>query len=94
MSEDFSFEVPATFDMTVWVQDEEREVIGKVTISLAHGHYPTKEKIDAWVRKAMKETGMEVCTPHEFGRALLLEETGQVMAIPGPDEWPKDFNDE
>ncbi len=43
------------------------------------------------IKKAVKETGMVVCSPHEFGRAYLYEKTGKNFVIPGKDVWEIDF---
>ena len=89
------FELPATFEMIVWFKDDEHGQIGKVTLSLPVGKYPTKEKIAEMVDKAkeeLSETALEICSPHEFGRAVLMEKTGQRVAVPGPNEWAEPYS--
>ena len=86
------FELPATFEMVVWFKDDEHGQIGKATLSLPAGKYPTKEKIDEMIELAKERlamTDLELCGPHEFGRAYVMEETGQNIAIPGPDVWER-----
>jgi hypothetical protein len=80
--------------MTVYFTDGEK--IGKMNIDLQFGEYPTKEKCLEWVEKSKPtadEMGLKLCSPHEFGREVILEKTGQHLAIPGPDVWEEEsFN--
>ena len=92
MNDSLTFEVPATFEMEVWLKDDKQELIAKATIALPVGKYPTKDRIKELIKTAINETGMQLCSPHEFGRAYLKERTGQTFAIPGPNEWEEDFN--
>ena len=89
------FEIPATFEMVVWFKDDRHGRIGKASVVLPVGKYPTKENIDGAINRAveqLKEMGLELCGPHEFGAAYLMEETGQRLAIPGPDKWSEPYS--
>jgi len=92
MDDDFDFEIPVTFEMKVWLKDDEQDLIGKATIEFSAGKYPTRENIKNWIKKTVEQTGMEVCSPQEFTEAYMKEKTGQSFSIPGPDEWGEDFS--
>ena len=87
------FELPATFEMVVWCTDGEQ--IGRVTVSLPVGVYPSEEKIKEMMKEAeesVTEHGLHICDPHEFGEAYIYEETGQRLVIPGPNKWAAPYS--
>lgn len=89
-----SFELPATFEITVWFKDDEKGQIGKATMSLPAGQYPTQADINNAVeiaKEQLLDSGLEICDHHEFARAWIMEQTGQRMAIPGPNKWAEPY---
>ena len=68
---------------------------GKVEYGLPHGLHPSERTIREALKEAVEQTrktapgDWRLCNRHEFVGQLLIEKTGQRMAIPGPREFKK-----
>lgn len=84
------FELPATLEITFWATDG-RSIV-KITCPLPIGAYPTQKTIERLMKEVRQEVAemdgqYQLCGPHEFGKAVMMEQFNVAFAVPGPNQW-------
>ena len=79
-SEEYRYEVPASFETIVWLKDDGTGLIGKATVPLRASVYPTQDEIREKVKMVVDETGMRLCTSREFSENYLYETQVSVLS--------------
>lgn len=85
------FELPATLEITFWATDG-RSIV-KIPCSLPIGAYPSQQTIERLMEEVRCEVATEMdgryqlCGPHEFGKAVMMEQFKVTFAVPGPNQW-------
>lgn len=88
MSEEKRMFAPVTFEMKVWMTNEEG-AIAKATCDLPLGSSPTNKDIAEMVKESILQAskqGFRICTPEEFMQNIVYESTGELMAVGGVQE--------
>lgn len=90
-------ECPIETEFKVWITNGDD--YGQVTVTTPAGRYPTKEDVE-WAVEQAQETiknqklkGWKVCDRRAFMKGVLLERSGQRMAVLGvPAEWDAPYS--
>lgn len=89
MSDLLKFQLPATFETTVYGISRDG-IVAKATLSLPAGRFPTRENMAdllAETKADIEDQGFFLMTPQEFGSEIVFEQSGQRYAVPVSSEW-------
>jgi len=84
MPELMKFQLPATFEATVYATSRDG-LVAKAKISLPPGRFPTRENMAGLVAEvvaSIEDQGFFVMTPQEFGSEIVFEQCGRRYAVP------------